>query len=696
MSYEYARIPFKPNVNVICGPNGAGKSSILLGISVALGQTYTERSRRLSNLIRWGNDQARVTIVLDNSLRKGKRPVKKPDKDQIFLTRVLRRDGKYWFELDNRAVTGRDVKRLLTKFSVDPDNLLIIMHQNMTEQFTVLSHQEKLKTVEAAVGLEPYRRNVLQARKKLSRMLSEEESVNKLLESAEQTLSYWREQYDRYQQKKQLQIKRRFLERELAWAGAYKTETAMNELRIQLKTGEQELSQIEQKKTKLQTTLNALKSKLEESRSRFQKLFQERLLIEREKTKNETFVSLKTETLEETRRWMEDSCGKIGECIVKVGQLETSINSQQNQNDHLKTIADIKKAHKNLENIWTQQLNQESENLKMLIETYDEQSEKTDRHLLETQQETEHVTEEIEDNTQLIIDSKISNALLDYKKQNVEKHLRKLRKELRTKAQEYEETSKKAEQTGSRIASTKTISEILDEIRMTDGYLAALADVSEDIERMYESYSKLYLDLKEKAQTVAENREKTLEEVNTRKEAWLIVMQSLLERVSLQYQKTLLKAQAVGEVHLTNKHDIEEAGLEVLVGFKGAQPVPLDAYTQSGGERSMATISFLLALQQHVQSPFRAIDEYDVHMDPKNRETISNLLIDKVKGTNSQYIIITPSQITFAKREVHIITVQNLEGTSRVKKVADKLPSSSYLNLKATMKEPREPQVSTM
>ena len=37
MSYEYARIPFKPGVNVVCGPNGSGKSSVLLGISVALG-----------------------------------------------------------------------------------------------------------------------------------------------------------------------------------------------------------------------------------------------------------------------------------------------------------------------------------------------------------------------------------------------------------------------------------------------------------------------------------------------------------------------------------------------------------------------------------------------------------------------------------------------------------------------------------
>ena len=75
MSYEYARVPFKPGVNVIGGPNGAGKSSLLLAISVGLGQSYTERSSKLSDLIRWGNDQARVTIILDNSKVGNKRPV---------------------------------------------------------------------------------------------------------------------------------------------------------------------------------------------------------------------------------------------------------------------------------------------------------------------------------------------------------------------------------------------------------------------------------------------------------------------------------------------------------------------------------------------------------------------------------------------------------------------------------------------
>ena len=59
MSYEYARIPLRDGVNVVCGPNGAGKSSFLLAICVALGDTYTERSKKLSDLIRWGKEQAR-------------------------------------------------------------------------------------------------------------------------------------------------------------------------------------------------------------------------------------------------------------------------------------------------------------------------------------------------------------------------------------------------------------------------------------------------------------------------------------------------------------------------------------------------------------------------------------------------------------------------------------------------------------
>jgi structural maintenance of chromosomes protein 5 len=629
MSYEYARVPFKPGVNVIGGPNGAGKSSLLLAISVGLGQSYTERSRKLSDLIRWDKDRARVTLILDNSKRGNKRPVSKYNKDQLFLTRVLRRDGKYWFELENRAATKQDVERLLGKFGVDPDNMLIIMHQNMVEQFSVLSNIEKLRIVEAAVGLEPFRENVLQAQRKLTRILSQEESVSKLLESAEQTLNYWREQYGKYQEKKQLQTKRRFLDRELLWAEVERREGNFKALQADRQKEKEILNRIEMEAEMAKAQLEGQRNQQELLRGEMKTVFGERLSLEREVAGNEVTVSM------------------VQQLLKEASVLQSEIEKNVNQFKLFR-----------------------SENLRELLENSQQNLSKINEKVKENQTKIQSLEEAAEKVTNQVLENRIQLALLHYRRENIIADLKKIDDALNNAKSNLNAATAKAEQSGARIAVLKSAAEILDEIRVTDGHLAALAGVSEDIERMYESYSKLYLELKEKARVVAENREKTLEEVKTRLQAWRNVMQSLLERVNLEYQRIMGKTSASGEVRLANGHDIETAGLEILVGFKGGKPVALDAYTQSGGERTTATMSFLLALQQHVRSPFRAVDEYDIHMDPKNREMIAHMLLSTIKDATAQYIVITPSQITFAREDANIITVQNVEGTSIVREVA--------------------------
>jgi chromosome segregation ATPase len=629
MSYEYARVPFKPGVNVIGGPNGAGKSSLLLAISVALGQTYTERSRKLSDLIRWGQEQARVTIILDNSQKGNRRPVSRYPKDQLFLTRFLRRDGKYWFELENRAVSKQDVERLLGKFGVDPDNMLIIMHQNMVEQFTVLSNTEKLRMVEAAVGLEPFRENVLQAKTKLTRILTQEESVTKLLEQAQQTLNYWREQYEKYQEKKQLQIKRKFLERELAWADVERHERIVRSLQSNLSNKQEELSRIEEEKQATINYLNDQQSQAETLKKEARTTFDERLSIEQKIAQNQTMQMI------------------IGQLMEETQVLEEAIQNNKNQLKLLKS----------------ENLKEMLENSQTQISMAHEQAKENQARMLNLENSTSKVTSER-------LEKRISLALLEFRRANAIVNLEDNEKSLREAEENLESTTAKAKQSGERIAVLKSSSEIQDEIHLTDGHLAALADVSENIEHQYESYSKLYLELKEKAQLVAENREKTLKEVKTRMQTWQKVVQNLLDRVNTEYQIIMGQTLATGRVQLSNSEDIEMAGLEIYVGFKGGKPVALDAYTQSGGERTTSTMSFLLALQQHVRSPFRAVDEYDIHMDPKNREMIAKVLLSIIKDANAQYVVITPSQITFAQKEANVITVQNLEGKSIVSKVA--------------------------
>ena len=624
MSYEYARIPFKKGVNIVCGPNGSGKSSILLGISVALGQSSTERSKRLSDLIRYGKEEARVTLVLDNSIRNGQRPVRKIKKDQIFLTRNLRKDGKYWFELENTAANKVEVNRLLAKFEVDPENMLIIMHQNMVNQFSVISAQEKLLMVEEVVGFESYRKNVSSAQKKLSRLLSQGDSVEKLLESAEQTLIYWREQYDRFQQKKQLIIKRRFLERELTWAEVLKRERIIDKLKYQQQDHIKRIKKIDLKIEKTNIKVDGLQSRLNTSRITWRNLLEERLTLER-----------------------------------KLAKLEVESSTT---NQFLKEV-------ESLEEDLRQQFKIRYANFKKSVKNSSEQIGRLNLDILDIKEKMDSFDDQIEAIINELIEYKIDLALLQYQKDQFIKAASHLDKELQNSILDLKEYISQAKNVGKRIVPTKNTMDILEELRITDGHLDAMTDVSGDIERMYESYSKLYLELKEKARLVAENRQKALEEIKSRMDAWKNVIHKLLDQINLKYQKILTEAYAVGTVKLTNEDDIEEAGLEINVGFKGGKPVPLNAYTQSGGERSTATITFLLALQQFVHSPFRAVDEYDVHMDPKNREIIANLIVSSVTGLDSQYLAITPSQLTFTGKDVHLITVQNVEGSSLIREV---------------------------
>jgi chromosome segregation protein len=628
MSYEYARVPFKQGVNVIGGPNGAGKSSLLLAISVGLGQTYTERSRKLSDLIRWGKDQARVTLILDNSKQGNKRPVSKYSKDQLFLTRVLRRDGKYFFELENRVASKQDIERLLGKFGVDPGNMLIIMHQNMVEQFSVLSNIEKLRMVEAAVGLEPFRENVVQAKTKLMRILSQEESVGKLLEQAQQTLAYWHEQYEKYQEKKQLLLKRRFLDRELVWAEVERREAIIKGLQANFNKNQLSLGKIEDERQAIISQLDGQQTQQQTLKGDAKSVFDQRISLEREIAQNESTLTLIEQFLSEAQA--------LEAVVVNKSQIKL-----------LKT-----------------------ENLKKMLETSKKQIAKANEQVKENQAKMLKLEDSTDKITAEALEKRVKLALLEFKRANAIADMKSIEKSIKEAEETLNAAVQKAQPSGERIAVLKSGAEIQDEIGLTNGHLAALADVSEDIERQYESYSKLYLELKEKAQLVAENREKTLEEVKTRMVSWRTVMENLLERVNVEYQKIMIQTLATGEVKLSSAQDIETAGLEIYVGFKGSKPVALDAYTQSGGERTTATMGFLLALQQHVRSPFRAVDEYDIHMDPKNREMIAKVLVSIIKDASAQYVVITPSQITFAQKDANVITVQNLEGKSVVREVA--------------------------
>lgn len=655
MSYKYARIPLKPGLNIICGPNGSGKSSILLALSVVLGQTHTERSKKLSDLIRWGEDVARVTVVFDNTPKNGERPFPKYKTDYFQLSRYLRKDGTYWYEANFRSILKDDVIKLLSEHGINPDNMFIIMHQNMVGEFGATTPQEKLMLTEDAVGFHLYRQKIIDAKSRLSNLLSEEKSVSKLLEGAGQTLAYWKEEYEKYKRRISLIERRNLLERELAWSRVVKQEKTTEAWRERIRSREEALKKVIIGIEETKKAVKSIQENLDNLKYEERKLFYSLLDVEKNKTELEVKSAFLRENIDRVRAYRKTITDGISEFRAltasdnKANPMGALLESFRRENDRLTSYLD--------------EISNEAK-------SSDQERKILDQRVRSIQTKLGEIERELNSTTNDYISERVRGSILEFKKENLEKERHKLDRELRNAEKELSQLKALAEKYKPRLETKRDPPDILDEIKLTNAYLAAVGKVSEDAEKMYLKYSDLYGNLKKRALIVSENRDRALKEIAARTGIWRDAVDSILQKISLSFNNILSEIGATGRVRLTNAEDIESAGLELLVGFQGMEPTVLDAYTQSGGERSTALMAFLLSLQQYIKSPIRAIDEFDIHMDPRNKEVITQTLLSAVARKDYQYLAITPSQITNIGKEVHVITVQNIQGKSEAKVVA--------------------------
>jgi chromosome segregation protein len=300
------------------------------------------------------------------------------------------------------------------------------------------------------------------------------------------------------------------------------------------------------------------------------------------------------------------------------------------------------------------------------------------RQLSEAEGEASRLVEELEaarahlDSTNdQYIDGRIRLALLNDRRERLRREIEQIKADRDRMTRDLKDAEAEALIKGQRIETGRTQDDVLNEIRKISGMLTGMRDVPDEAEDMYDNYNQTFREIQERIEQVRKNRRRLLEEIEERKRKWREVTEELLEEVNVRYKRLLSKLQASGEARLINPHAIEDAGLEIFVGFKGAAPQRLDPYTHSGGERSSSVMAFLLALQQNVLSPFRAVDEFDLHMDPRNKEVVSEFIVETMAGTDGQYMAITPSQITFRGKDVHIILVHKTENLSEARFVEE-------------------------
>jgi chromosome segregation protein len=104
-----------------------------------------------------------------------------------------------------------------------------------------------------------------------------------------------------------------------------------------------------------------------------------------------------------------------------------------------------------------------------------------------------------------------------------------------------------------------------------------------------------------------------------------------------------------------------EAGADIRLQFPGKTEMTIGS--ASGGEKSVGTVCFILALQSIHPMPFYMMDEIDAHLDVVNSQRLAELL--KRNSQGSQFIIISLKDVTITRGDA-VFGVFIQDGVSQV------------------------------
>lgn len=174
--------------------------------------------------------------------------------------------------------------------------------------------------------------------------------------------------------------------------------------------------------------------------------------------------------------------------------------------------------------------------------------------------------------------------------------------------------------------------------------------------RLYEEKTKELESAREDLDDKISMKEKGLTRLERMKTPYVALLKETIETVDKKFTKYMSELGCVGSVALKFGDDddgsFEDYAVEIMVSFRnGVKPTVLSSRVQSGGERSVSTIMYLMAMQDMMVSPFRCVDEINQGLDDRNERLVFKRIVEnstKAPGPDGptdhcgQYWLITP------------------------------------------------------
>jgi chromosome segregation protein len=210
----------------------------------------------------------------------------------------------------------------------------------------------------------------------------------------------------------------------------------------------------------------------------------------------------------------------------------------------------------------------------------------------------------------------------------------------------------------------KPESEILKEIAQFEKLILDIGAVNMRALEIYESIEKEYKTFIEKKDKIRTERESVLvmiNEIDSKKKELFMKTYEILDH-NFKVIFSALSSKGEASLELEDANDPFNGGLLLKVRITGSKF--LDIKSLSGGEKTMAAIAFIFAVQEYSPAPFYILDEVDAALDKKNSEQLSKL-VQNYSG-KAQYIIISHNDAVISEADTLYGVSMNEHGISKV------------------------------
>lgn len=230
----------------------------------------------------------------------------------------------------------------------------------------------------------------------------------------------------------------------------------------------------------------------------------------------------------------------------------------------------------------------------------------------------------------------------------------------------------------------KSAEQVDNEVRAEEAKLELIHATNPNVLREFEKRKTTIERERRQLEEGTANVERIAAELEDLRSRWEPRLDALVAEVDAAFSRNFEAISCKGGVVVQKAEDFADWAIEILVSFRpDEEPQKLDRQRQSGGERSVATIFYLLSLQGLAQAPFRVVDEINQGMDPRNERIVHERMVEiACREHTSQYFLITPKLLPALRYDSRMRVLCIMSGP----KVAKTLSRTNAADIVSTLK----------